>query len=263
MKIYPSLTTLICMKHNTVLVTGSSSGLGKGIVEALSKYNFAPIITYRNNSEEARRTVATLAMANITSRAFRLDLTSEKSINEFCDTILQEYPVVDTLICNAGVDYYHETPYDVTLNEWREVFEVKLFGHIKLIQCLLPILKKSPNPNIIFISASLADRPDPLDPAYSSVSAATNNYSRSLVYALKDFSIRSNIVCPGPIDTNLSYWKTLKSKNSSIFTSLEAASPSGTLAQPSDVAAAIRAIVDNKMLNGNTFYINAGAHHRP
>jgi NAD(P)-dependent dehydrogenase (short-subunit alcohol dehydrogenase family) len=251
------------MDMNTLLITGSSSGLGRGIVENLDKQKYSPIITYTHNAEGARQAAEYAATTTHTPTTLHLDLGSEDSIDIFCKDILQNHTIIDTIVCNAGIDYYHEAFEDVTDEEWRKVFSIKLFGHVSLIRRLLPLLQKSSNPNIIFISASLAKRPDPLDPAYSSVSAAINTFAHSLVYALKHHSIRTNIICPGPMDTNLSYWKSVKSKNSGIFDALASSNPMGSLTQPADVVAIIQTIIENRMLNGNTFYIDGGSHLRP
>lgn len=250
-------------EKNIAIVTGSSHGLGAGVVNELAHLGYEPIITYKTGESTAKELGSQISFNGGNDVTLRLDLTSDESIDIFVQDIQSRYEHIDTLICNAGVDYHHESFEEIDVSEWREIFEVKVFGNFSLIKKLLPLLQKSDNPNIIFISASLANRPDPLDPVYSSASSAVNTFADSLVYALKDYSIRINIICPGPMDTNLAYWKSVKEQHAEIFDSLKKSNPLGLLTEPTDIAAIINTIVETKIINGNTFFATGGTHLRP
>ena len=249
-------------EKNITIVTGSSSGIGAGIVTQLASLSYEPVVTFKTDSIAAQEIAAKIS-GNKAINSYHLDLSSDESIETFVKDIKSRYDHIDTLVCNAGVDYHHNSFEEIDVSEWREIFEVKVFGNFSLIKKLLPLLQKSKNPNIIFISASLANRPDPFDPAYSSASSAVNTFADSLVYALKDYSIRTNIICPGPMDTNLAYWKSIKEQHADIFDSLKKSNPLGLLTEPSDVAAIINTIVETKIINGNTFFATGGTHLRP
>ena len=126
---------------NSIIITGSSSGLGKGLSDNLLKKGYDPIVTYNTNPKEIRGN----------QNAYHLNLASDSSIDAFCSKILTRYSYIDTIVCNAGVDYFHESFDDISIAEWRSVFEIKVFGHFQLIKSLLPVLQESNNPNIIFI----------------------------------------------------------------------------------------------------------------
>lgn len=249
------------MQKNILLVTGSSNGLGSGLVRSLVKSHHIPVITYKTDAQAAQKTADGI---NNTEGVLiqQLDVASENSVAELAFSIFSKYNRLDTLICNAGIDFHHASFDEIELSEWQSVYDTKVFGVFNSVKQFLPLLRKSDNPNIIIISASLADKPDPLDPVYSSACAAVNNFARSLVYSLKDDGVRTNIICPGPMDTNLGYWKEVKKTNPEIFSSLEDTNPLKLTTQPSDIAEIVTTIVENRVLNGNTFYATGGSHLR-
>lgn len=248
------------MDKRIALITGSSSGIGAGIAKFLAENNVVPVFTYNKQKSKAEELVNKLHEIVPESVCYRLDLKDEASIKSLANEIGNKFECLDLLICNAGVDYYHESLEDVQLSEWEEIFSIKVFGTFLCTKYFLPLLKKSTNPNIITISASLAERPDPSDPAYSSACAALNNLSLSLAKGLAKENIRTNVVCPGPMDTNLEYWKEMKKKDPEIFSKFKSTNPLKKSTEAEDVGKLILSICDNRLLTGNIVYISGGSH---
>ena len=247
---------------NICLITGSSSGIGWGVAETLSTSSYYPIITYNSHEDEARKLEKAILFRGGECLCLKLNLSSSQSIVNFVKSINKQFKHLDTIVCNAGKDYYHTKPDEATLDEWNDVFYTKVFGHYLLVKLCRPLLEKSKNANVIGISASLYEKPDPNDPVYSSACAAHVNYILSLVYAYAPYRIRANVINPGPIKTNLSYWNELQKNDATIFQSMIASSPTGKLPQPSEIAQTIDFIVTSKNLNGNVIYVNSGTHLR-
>lgn len=251
------------VNKKVVLITGSSSGLGASLAEVLVEHGYIPIITYRRHETRARQ------LTSLLSKRFgselicgRLDVTREGDFISLRSEIMKTYGRLDTLVCNAGSDFYHTSLQDIKLQEWQEVFGAKVFGTFNSVMSMLPLLKESKNPNIIMISASLGTKPDPLDPVYSSACAALNNFAQSLVYALSPEKIRTNVICPGPMDTGLSYWAELKRIQPDIFASFKTSNPMNIQTDANQIAELISAIDTNVSLNGNILYATGGSHLR-
>lgn len=245
------------------LITGSSSGLGASLAKVLVKLDYIPIVTYRHNEAKARELASILSKKTGSEIICRhLDVSSPDGFADLCLDIMKTYGRLDTLICNAGSDFYHTSLQEIELKEWQEVFGAKVFGTFNSVVAMLPLLKASKNPNIIMISASLGAKPDPLDPAYSSACAALNNFAQSLVYSLSPEKIRTNVICPGPMDTGLSYWTELKRSQPDIFASFKASNPMNIQTDARQIAELISAIDTNVSLNGNILYTTGGSHLR-
>lgn len=256
------MTPKITTDKNICVVTGSSSGIGKGIVESLDLQRYLPVITYKKHAKAARTLERRIKSQGAECLCLPLDLSDGQSIHDFASALATQVGRIDTIICNAGKDYYHEQPDEATLQEWFDIFYPKVFGTYLLVKSCKALLQKSNNANIIGMSASLYEKPDPNDPAYSSACAAHTNYVLSLVYAYAPLRIRANVINPGPVATNLDYWKVTLEKTPDIFDKMAATSPTGSLATPADVARTIDYIVNTRTVNGNVMYVNAGAHLR-
>lgn len=247
------------MDKRIALITGSSSGIGAGIAQLLADNNIIPIITYNKQRSKAEELTVKLQKTIPESICYHLDLRDEANIKNLANEIANKFGRLDLLICNAGVDYYHESFEEVQLSEWEELFSVKVFGAFLCAKHFLPLLKKSKNPNIITVSASLAERPDPLDPAYSSACAALNNLSLSMAKSLAKENIRTNVICPGPMDTNLEYWKQMKKKDPNIFSKFRSTNPLKKSTEIEDIGDIIILIYNNRLLTGNVIYASGGS----
>lgn len=250
-------------EKKVILITGSSSGLGAALAKALASDDYIPVITYRSHKKEAEAVSLQLSkqLGHEVICSY-LDVNEQASLYDLHSEIMQKYGRLDTLVCNAGMDFHHTSFQDIQLQEWLDVFGAKVFGAFNSVSTMTSLLKASKNPNIIMISASLAVKPDPLDPVYSSACAALNNFGQSLVYSLAPEKIRSNIICPGPMDTGLSYWLEVKRGNPNIFNTFKDSNPMNILTNASHVADIIMSIEENRSLNGNIFYATGGSHLR-
>lgn len=229
----------------------------------LAELGYTPIITYLTHKTEADNLAKDISSRfSIQPLTVKLDVRNEESVKQLALTIKEQLGGLDLLVCNAGTDYLHKNFDEITLEEWHEIYETKVFGSFLTIQHLLPLLEKSADGHIVTISASLADKPDPLDPVYSSACAALNNFTRSMVYSLGPRNIRSNILCPGPQDTNLAYWQDLKQSIPDIFASFVEQSPLKKPVTVTEIADALYALDSNSSLNGNTIFVTGGSHLR-
>lgn len=250
------------MTKNIILVTGSSSGIGRGIVETLDVSQYFPIITYNTHKDSADEAKNTIIKKGGECLVLRLDVTNDESVQACTQKVMTTFGRLDTLVCNAGKDYYHESSDEVDIEEWQDVFSTKVFGTFSVVHALRPLLAKSNNANIIGIAASLYEKPDSNDPAYSSACAAHVNYIMSLVIAFEKDRIRANLINPGPVKTNLKYWQDLEAKVPTIFADMATTSPTGRLGSADDIASSVDYIVSCRNLNGTILNVNAGAHLR-
>jgi 3-oxoacyl-[acyl-carrier protein] reductase len=242
-----------------VLITGSSSGIGAALATHFANKGEIVVLTYNKNRDQAETIFKTIQSKSEYSMIKHLDVTSEDSVKSLMEEIEKRYEKLDILINNAGTD--KPTPIETcTYKEWREILSTKLDGNFLCTKYSIPLLKKSENPNIIVISSVLSDKPDPDDPAYSVASAGAICFANTMALALAKYKIRTNIIAPGAIKTNLEYWKI--NNSSEIWDKMGRNNPLQRNAQMSDITHSIDFIIDKESLyiNGNIFYVNGGSH---
>jgi NAD(P)-dependent dehydrogenase (short-subunit alcohol dehydrogenase family) len=188
-------------QQQIALVTGSSSGIGFETALLLARNGIYTYATMRNLSK-SEEMLACTRKDNLQLETRRLDVTDEGSVSEAIDMIIDKKDRIDILVNNAG--YSLLGPLELLhLDEIKEEFETNFFGIIRLIQCVLPIMRKQRYGKIINIS-SLAGRIGfPLSSAYGSSKFALEGLTESLGYEVQNFGIHVILIQPGVIKTNL------------------------------------------------------------
>ncbi|KAF3070577.1 3-keto-steroid reductase [Daldinia childiae] len=152
-----------------ILVTGASSGIGYETVAALANTSADFHILLGSRSvEKGKKALEELQSTRKSSlkgpiSVIQIDVTDQKSIDAARQQIETQFGKLDVLINNAGVIIYQ--PVD-QLTALRETFETNLFGQVMVTEALEPLLKKSANPYIIYVSSEQGSVTTRLDPEY-------------------------------------------------------------------------------------------------
>lgn len=185
----------------TVLVTGSSSGLGKSIIEKYASMGYNTIITYNNNMkgiEEFNSYIREKYKVN--SEFYKLDVTSEDSINSLLTTLKNKYKNIDVLVNNAGIAIDNEYT-NKSKEEFLKVVTTNLVGTFLVTKAFSTWMYESKTGVIINISSN-----NSIDSYYSesidydASKAGINNMTHNFANILSPY-VRVNAVCPGWIDT--------------------------------------------------------------
>jgi NAD(P)-dependent dehydrogenase (short-subunit alcohol dehydrogenase family) len=187
-------------QQQVAVVTGSSSGIGFETSLLLARNGIYTYATMRNQSK-SEEILANARKDNLPLKILHLDVTNEKSILEAIKKIIAEKGRIDILVNNAGYSLLGPLE-QLQINEIKEEFETNFFGIIKLIQSVLPIMRKQRYGRIINIS-SLAGRIGlPFSSAYVSSKFALEGLTESLRYEIQNFGIHVILIEPGVIRTN-------------------------------------------------------------
>jgi NAD(P)-dependent dehydrogenase (short-subunit alcohol dehydrogenase family) len=187
-------------QQQIALVTGSSSGIG---FETSLRFAQNGIYTYASmrNLSKSDEILGYARKDNLPLKILRLDVADEESISEAIDKIISERGRIDIVVNNAGYSLLGPLE-QLHINEIKEEFETNFFGIIKLIQSVLPMMRKQGYGRIINIS-SLAGRIGfPLSSAYVSSKFALEGLVESLRYEVQPYGILVSLIEPGVIKTN-------------------------------------------------------------
>ncbi len=193
------------MDKKVALVTGGSRGLGKDMALSLAKKGIDVILTYHTNLEEAEKVVREIESGGQTAAALRFDAGDVGGIDGFIEEMRKilknkwDRDRFDFLINNAGVG---ATIPIATVRE--EDFDRLVNIHFKSVYFLTQ--KSIPHINdngaVIFISSGTTRFVVPGYSVYSSAKGAVEVFSRAVAAEFGNRGIRSNVVAPGPIETD-------------------------------------------------------------
>jgi NAD(P)-dependent dehydrogenase (short-subunit alcohol dehydrogenase family) len=202
------------------LITGANKGIGFEAAKQLLQQNYYVYIGSRN-LELGNEAVAKLQAEGFTNlEAIQIDVTDDASVNSARHQLGSKIESLDVLINNSGIngiEFEGETPIIHTstktaVSKFKEVFDVNLYGVIRVTQAFLDLLKNSPEPRIVMVSSSQGSLALHSDPnfihykhkgvVYQTSKAALNMYTLVLAYELRELPFKINAVSPGSTKTD-------------------------------------------------------------
>lgn len=175
-----------------VLVTGASSGIGKGIATFLTEKGYMVYGTSRFPADEN----------NFTFELIALDVLKIESIKTAVQFIIEKEGRLDIVINNAGLGIagpIEETPTD----EMRAVFNTNLFGAIDVMKAVLPQMREQKSGIIINITSIAGYMGLPFRGVYSATKGALELITEAISMEVKPFGIRVINAAPGDFATNI------------------------------------------------------------
>ncbi len=206
-----------------VLISGANQGIGLELSKQLSKYPNYHILLGSRDLSKGRAASDSLETSQVSP--IQLDITDDESITRAVSHVASEYGRLDVLINNAGVMPYRPTGGN-SIKEgggsnirdvMREAFEVNVTSSMQMAESFLPLLLKSEDPRIIFMSSGLGSfhmTLDPTDPyygyfapAYKSSKAAINMVMACYAVKLREEGVKVNACCPGAVSTGMNNFR--------------------------------------------------------
>jgi len=243
------------------LVTGGSRGLGKDMAISLAKKNIDVVVTYATNKDEANATVEAVKALGGKAAALKLDLKDFKSLDGFIVSLTKTLKETfnadkyDFLINNAGMGA--TVPFEKMTEE---IFTDFLNVHFKsvyfLTQKSLPILNDGGS--VINISSGTTRFANPGYSIYASMKGAVEIFTKYLAKELGARGIRSNVVAPGPVETDFNNAAIRNNPQMKGF--LGTMSPLGRVGQADDIGSVIAFLCtdDAKWINGQRIEVSGG-----
>ncbi|MDR7001746.1 SDR family oxidoreductase [Neobacillus niacini] len=187
------------LKEQIAIVTGASRGIGKEIALKLAEQGMK--LTLVGSSAQVSETAEELKNKGFSYiLPVQADVSKEQDMQEVVKRTIEEYGHIDLLVNNAGVGFFKLTE-EVTLEEWKKVFEVNVQGVFLGIKAVLPHLKERKSGTIITISSDVARYTIPNGAAYTSTKYAVQGFSGAVAQEVREYGIRVGTINPGMVDT--------------------------------------------------------------
>lgn len=187
-----------------ILVTGSNRGIGKETIRQLARVGHKTILTGRN-ADHVRDAQDDLAAEGVITDAFACDVRDEAQVRKLVQYVDERYGKLDVLVNNAGIflDGSDSTKADIDII--RQTFDTNVLGPYRMIEVLLPLLRKSGDARIINLSSGMGGLTE-MDggyPGYRISKTALNAVTRIFANDLAKDKISVNSVCPGWVKTDM------------------------------------------------------------
>ena len=181
----------------SIVITGSSSGIGKATAKYFAAQGWKVAATMRKPENETESN----QLENVS--LYALDVTDEASIANATEQILNEFGTVDVVLNNAG--YALMGPFEATTPEQvQHQFEVNVFGLMQVTRAFLPHFRAQGADLFLNISSIGGLITFPLMSLYHSTKWAVEGFSESLSYELGELGIQVKIIEPGGVETDFS-----------------------------------------------------------
>jgi len=250
------------LEGKVALVTGSSSGIGKGIAVRLASEGAKVVVNYRSDPEGADDTVQKIREAGgdchpAEGYSVKADLSELDNVRRLVTEGIDRYGQIDILVNNAGVQT--GSPFtEVDEATFDLVLDVNLKGAFFTTQTVVKHLIETGRPGkIINISSVHEELPFPTYSAYCASKGGLKMLARNLAIELAPHDITVNNVAPGVIATPIN---SELLDNPDQLRALQQKIPLGRLGKPEDVAGlvAFLASADADYVTGATFFVDGG-----
>ncbi|SAL86734.1 oxidoreductase [Caballeronia terrestris] len=189
------------IKDKVVVITGASSGLGEATARLLSSKG-AVVVLGARRIDRIDELAAAIVASGATALAIKTDVTDAAQVRHLVDTAVATYGRIDVMINNAGL-MPHSLLERGKLDDWNRMIDVNLKGVLYGIAAALPHMKARKSGHIINVSSVAGHKVRPGSAVYAATKTAVRVISEGLRQEVKPYNIRTTIVSPGAIATEL------------------------------------------------------------
>lgn len=231
----------ISLKNQVAIVTGSSSGIGAGIAQAMAEAGAIVVINYPSpgSEEKAKDILKEITDKSGQGMIYQCDVAKEDEVVKMFQAVVAQLGTVDILVNNAGIQKDAKFT-EMTLDQWNAVIGVNLTGQFLCArEAIKEFLRRGIDPSrsvacgkIIHISSVHEIIPWSGHANYAASKGAIRMLMQTLAQEYGADKIRVNSICPGAIQTpiNTNAWNTQESLNS-----LLKLIPYNRIGQPMDI----------------------------
>jgi short-subunit dehydrogenase len=177
----------------TILITGTTSGIGEKCAKIFHAHNWRVIATGRS---EAKLKI----LADLGIETFVVDVCKEVDVRLLMSYIIDNKIVIDVLLNNAGYGQFG-TIEETSLDLVRAQFETNVFRAIRMLQNIFPLMRQNNAGRIINLSSVAGRMTFPSGGYYSATKFAIEAISDTLRYEVKKFGLKIILIEPGPLHT--------------------------------------------------------------
>lgn len=189
------------IEGKVVVITGASSGLGAATARHLAAQGAAVVLGARR-IERLEAIVADLTGRGAKAIALATDVTRAEQVKRLVDTAIERHARLDVMLNNAGL-MPHSPLQRLKIDDWDRTIDVNLKGVLYGIAAALPHMKAQKSGHIINVSSVAGHKVRPGSAVYAATKSAVRMLSEGLRQEVKPYNIRTTVISPGALDTEL------------------------------------------------------------
>ena len=240
------------LKDKTAIITGGGSGIGLATARAFCKEG-AKVILFGRRKEKLISAADELGDSVLIVQG---DMTHNDDLDQLINKTLNNFKGIDILVNSAGL--YNGAPlHEISDSQWDGIMDINIRSVFQLTRRVLPIMMAQKSGSIVHISSILGLIAVPQVAAYNVSKGALNQFSRSIAVEYGSYGIRSNSICPGLIETDMT---ADLMKDASLMQEWSKEYPIGRFGKPEDVASACLFLAsdESSFITGTVLPVDGG-----
>lgn len=247
------------MSRPTALITGASKGIGKGIALELARAGYDVAVNYHTDGQGAAAVVDEIQALGGKAIAVRANVALKADIDAMFATVLAEFPVLDALVNNAGVQTWKPL-LELEESDWDRVLDTNLKGCFLCTQLAARHMKDHGGGAIVNLGSGCNKIAFPNLVDYTASKGGIEMLTKVAAVELGAHRIRVNCVAPGAIEIERT-----KLEAGDYAATWGPVTPLGRIGQPLDVARAVRFLLsaEAEFITGQTLWVDGGLFSKP
>jgi NADP-dependent 3-hydroxy acid dehydrogenase YdfG len=189
------------IEGKVVVITGASSGLGEATAQLLSKEG-ATVVMGARRIDRIQSLAGKFAAAGGKALAVATDVTKREQVKNLVDAAVQKFGRIDVMLNNAGL--MQQSPLErLKIDEWDNMIDINIKGVLYGIAAALPHMQRQKAGHIINVSSVAGHKVTPAGTVYCATKHAVRVISEGLRQEVKPYNIRTTIISPGAVATEL------------------------------------------------------------
>ncbi|MBW5414698.1 SDR family NAD(P)-dependent oxidoreductase [Pseudomonas sp. MAG002Y] len=195
------VTAMSNIKGKVIVITGASSGIGEATARLLSSEGAAVVLGARR-LDKLNAIAEELRAAGGRVEVVQMDVAKRDDVESLIQAAITAFGRVDVMINNAGIMPNSRLD-QRKVEDWERMIDINLKGTLYGIAAVLPIMQQQKSGHIINVSSLSGHRVRPTSAVYSATKFGVRAIAEGLRMEMTPYNIRSTIISPGPVDTEL------------------------------------------------------------
>ena len=190
------------LEGKTVIITGASRGIGKGIAEIFAQHGANIAFTYRFSEEKAKNLEKELSANGCKVKGYKSDASDFEASQKLAEKVLKEFGSIDVLVNNAGITK-DGLLMRMSEEDFDSVMAINMKSVFNMTKAVLRPMINQRKGSIINMSSVVGVKGNAGQANYSASKAAINGFTKSTALELGSRNIRCNSIAPGFIETEM------------------------------------------------------------
>jgi 3-oxoacyl-[acyl-carrier protein] reductase len=242
------------LESKVAIVTGGSRGIGKAICQSFAENGCDVAFTYNNSKESAENLATELNKMGVRAKAYKSDASSFDDSSKLVDDVISDFGKIDVLVNNAGIKK-DNLLMRMNKEDFDSVVNTNLSSVFNLTKSSIRTFLKQRSGSIINISSVVGVKGNAGQSNYSASKAGIIGFSKSVALELGSRNIRSNVIAPGFIETDMT-----DSLSEDVINSWKESIPLKRGGNPSDVGNACVFLASDlsSYITGQVLHVDGG-----